>query len=82
MVDVFVFYDYLCEKSVISHSLFDEGRNDSNDVKLTTKYIQPKMKRLFTISILMMVALVSLAAIYEPTLSSDSEVCVFFEANS
>ena len=33
-------------------------------------------------SIVMMVALMSLAAVYEPTLSSDSEVCVFFEANS
>jgi glycosidase len=39
------------------------------------------MKRLISISILMMVALVSLAAVYEPTLTSDSEVCVFFEAN-
>ena len=30
----------------------------------------------------MMVAVVSMAAVYEPTLTSDSEVCVFFEANS
>ena len=29
----------------------------------------------------MIVALVSMAAVYEPTLSSDSEVCVFFEAD-
>jgi glycosidase len=40
------------------------------------------MKRLFSLSILMIVALVSLAAVYEPSLTSDSEVCVFFEANS
>lgn len=40
------------------------------------------MKRFFSIAILMMVSLVSIAAIYEPTLASDSEVCVFFEANS
>ena len=40
-----------------------------------------KMKRIFSLSILMIVALVSTAAIYEPTLSSDSEVCVFFEAD-
>ncbi len=46
-----------------------------------TNQIQLKMKRLISISILMMVALVSLAAVYEPTLTSDSEVCVFFEAN-
>ena len=48
-------------------------------------YDQPntiKMKRLISFSILMMVALVSLAAVYEPTLTSDSEVCVFFESNS
>ena len=30
----------------------------------------------------MIVALISTAAVYEPTLTSDSEVCVFFEANS
>ena len=40
------------------------------------------MKRLFSISIVMMVALLVQAAVYEPTLTSDSEVCVFFEANS
>ena len=39
------------------------------------------MKRILSLSILMMVALASIAAIYEPTLSSDSEVCVFFEAD-
>ncbi len=43
--------------------------------------MQTKVRRLFSFSILMMVALVSLAAVYEPTLTSDSEVCVFFEAN-
>ena len=40
------------------------------------------MKRILSISILMMVSLLAMAAVYEPTLSSDSEVCVFFEANS
>ena len=40
------------------------------------------MKRILSISILMMVALLATAAVYEPTLSSDSEVCVFFEANN
>ena len=40
------------------------------------------MRRLFSFSILMMVALLSVAAVYEPSLTSDSEVCVFFEANS
>jgi glycosidase len=39
------------------------------------------MRRLFYVSIMMMVALCSTAAVYEPTLTSDSEVCVFFEAN-
>ena len=43
--------------------------------------MQTKVRRLFSFSIMMMVALVSLAAVYEPTLTSDSEVCVFFEAN-
>jgi len=43
--------------------------------------MQTKMRRLFSLSILMIVALVSTAAVYEPTLSSDSEVCVFFEAD-
>ena len=40
------------------------------------------MKRLFSFSIMMMVLLSSMAAVYEPSLTSDSEVCVFFEANS
>ena len=39
------------------------------------------MKRFLSLSILMMVSLLALAAVYEPTLSSDSEVCVFFEAD-
>ena len=39
------------------------------------------MKRFFSISVLMMVTLLAMAAVYEPSLSSDSEVCVFFEAN-
>ena len=39
------------------------------------------MKRFFLISILMMVTVLVQAAIYEPTLTSDSEVCVFFEAD-
>ena len=43
--------------------------------------MQTKVRRLLSFSIMMMVALVSLAAVYEPTLTSDSEVCVFFEAN-
>ena len=41
-----------------------------------------KMRRLFFVSIMLMVALCSTAAVYEPTLTGDSEVCVFFEANS
>ena len=41
-----------------------------------------KMKRFLSISILMMVALLVQAAVYEPTLTSDSEVCVFFEADN
>ena len=40
------------------------------------------MRRIFSFTIMMVVALVSMAAVYEPTLTSDSEVCVFFEANS
>ncbi len=40
------------------------------------------MKRFLLFPILMMVALLVQAAVYEPTLTSDSEVCVFFEANS
>lgn len=40
------------------------------------------MRRLLlSFSLLMVVALTSLAAVYEPSLSSDNEVCVFFEAN-
>ncbi|MBR3451564.1 MAG: alpha-glucosidase C-terminal domain-containing protein [Muribaculaceae bacterium] len=39
------------------------------------------MRRLFYVSIMMMVALCSTAAVYEPALTSDDEVCVFFEAN-
>ena len=41
-----------------------------------------KMRQLFFVSIMLMVALCSTAAVYEPTLTGDSEVCVFFEANS
>lgn len=40
-----------------------------------------KMRRLIYVSIMMMVALCSTAAVYEPALASDDEVCVFFEAN-
>ena len=40
------------------------------------------MRRYFLFSIMMMMALLSTAAVYEPSLTSDSEVCVFFEANS
>ena len=40
-----------------------------------------KMRRLIYVSIMMMVALCSTAAVYEPALTSDDEVCVFFEAN-
>ena len=39
------------------------------------------MRRLLSLSVLMIAALISTAAVYEPTLSSDSEVCVFFEAD-
>ena len=39
------------------------------------------MRRLFSLSIVLMVALLSVAAVYEPTLSGDEEVCVFFEAD-
>ena len=44
-------------------------------------YRLTKMKRLFALSIVMIVALHAVSAVYEPTLASDSEVCVFFEAN-
>ena len=40
-----------------------------------------KMKRLFLLTILIAMAMISTAAVYEPTLTSDQEVCVFFEAN-
>lgn len=40
-----------------------------------------RMRRMFYVSIMMMVALCSTAAVYEPALTSDDEVCVFFEAN-
>ena len=39
------------------------------------------MRRLFSFIIVLMVALLSVAAVYEPTLSGDEEVCVFFEAD-
>ena len=39
------------------------------------------MRRLFSLSIMLMVALLSIAAVYEPTLSGDEEVCAFFEAD-
>ena len=39
------------------------------------------MRRLLSL-LMTMVALASVASVYEPTLTSDSEVCVFFEANS
>ena len=39
------------------------------------------MRRLISLSILMMAALFAMAAVYEPTLTSDAEVCVFFEAD-
>ena len=40
------------------------------------------MRRFLSFSVMMMAALSLLAAVYEPTLTSYSEVCVFFEANS
>ena len=40
------------------------------------------MRRLLTLSILMMTALLAVAAVYEPSLTGSDEVCVFFEANS
>ena len=40
------------------------------------------MRRLFSFSLLMIVTLASMAAVYDPAIDSDSEVCVFFEANS
>ena len=40
------------------------------------------MKRFFTLSFVLFITLFAVAAVYEPSLTSDSEVCVFFEANS
>ena len=40
------------------------------------------MKRFFSLSVLFFVTLFAMAAVYEPSLTDDSEVCVFFEANS
>ena len=39
------------------------------------------MKRFISFSILVMAMLLLKAAVYEPTVSGDSEVCVFFEAD-
>ena len=39
------------------------------------------MKRIISFSILVMAMLLLKAAVYEPTVSGDSEVCVFFEAD-
>ncbi len=41
-----------------------------------------KMKRILSFTFALMFALLATAAVYEPTLTSDSEVCVFFEANN
>ena len=41
-----------------------------------------KIHRLFTLLVVLTVTLPSWAAVYEPAIASDSEVCVFFEANS
>ncbi len=41
-----------------------------------------KMKRTLSLTFVLMVTLLAGAAVYEPSLVSDSEVCVFFEANS
>lgn len=40
------------------------------------------MKRILSFTFALMFALLATAAVYEPTLTSDSEVCVFFEANN
>jgi len=40
------------------------------------------MKRFFSVSILMVFALISMAAVYEPSIASESEVSVFFEADA
>ena len=50
-------------------------------VKIIDKKTITKMKRIITSSFLMILALLATAAVYEPTLTSDSEVCVFFEAD-
>ena len=41
-----------------------------------------KFFRLLTLLVVLTTTLPSWAAVYEPTIASDSEVCVFFEANS
>ena len=41
-----------------------------------------KMRRVFSIAIVLMTALFAGAAVYEPSLENDSEVCVFFEADA
>ena len=41
-----------------------------------------RILRLLTLAILLMPAMRVQASVYEPSLSSDSEICVFFEANS
>ena len=41
-----------------------------------------KILRLVTLLVLLTVTQLSWAAVYEPAIASDSEVCVFFEANS
>ena len=62
--------------------MFTFVKNIANDMTNLTK-MQNKMKRILSLVIVMMtVAVVSRAAVYEPTLTSDSEVCVFFEANN
>ena len=40
-----------------------------------------EMRRFYSFAMLLMVALCSMASVYEPTLSGDEEVCVFFEAD-
>ena len=40
------------------------------------------MKRFFSVSVILFVTFFAMAAVYEPSLTDDSEVCVFFEANS
>ena len=60
------------------------NENDCNFVKMIIMIIVntiTKMKRILTFSVLMMAVALMSAAVYEPSLSSDSEVCVFFEAD-